>query len=91
MVGKPAFPGSTGGIGHEKGNAAARERTVQGSWVLFCVHYNTGYSVKGDRIRAAMQIAARPGFRGEKNRWDGRKCLIEMRGRDMIVVGKWEE
>ncbi len=38
-----------------------------------------------------MQIAARPGFRGEKNLWDGRKCLIEMRGGDMIVVGKLEE
>ena len=62
MTGISVFPGDSGSIGHEKGNAAARERTVQGSWVLFCDHYSTAYSVKGDRIRAAMQIAARPGF-----------------------------
>jgi hypothetical protein len=62
---RSAFLGIIGNIGHKKDNAAARKRTEQRSRVFFCDHYSTGYSVKGDRIQAAMQIAAWPGFWGK--------------------------
>lgn len=59
---KPMFRVYTGdrGFGQLHGNVAVRRRTTQGHKFSSAFIISTGYSVKGDRIRAAMQIAARP-------------------------------
>ena len=64
------------GFGQLHGNVAVRRRTTQGHKFSSAFIISTGYSVKGDRIRAAMQIAARPVFREEKMEFDATISFI---------------